>query len=94
MKKFLAIVGLLTVVATPAFAQSFTPGYGTGNELPSHYDANGHLVQDNGSQPAARANGDNAFAMAPGEKTNLDSDSPANTGGGSEGYNWNLDHNY
>jgi hypothetical protein len=94
MKKFLTIVGLLAVIATPAFAQSFNPDWGTGNELPSHYDANGNLVQDNASQPTARANGDNAFAMAPGKKTNLDANSPANTGGGSEGYNWSMTHDY
>ena len=89
MKKFLTIVGLLTVVATPALAQSFTPSFGTGNELPFSYQSTAK-----GTQSIAHATGDNAFAQAAGEKTNLDSDSPANTGGGSEGYNWNLDHNY
>jgi len=94
MKKILATMALLTVIATPAFAQSFTPSFGTGNELPSYYDANGHLVQGNASQPGARANGENAFAMAPGEKTTNDPYSPANTGGGSEGYNWSVAHDY
>jgi hypothetical protein len=84
MKKFLTIVGLLTVIATPAFAQSFNPDRGTGNVLPFAYAAD--------AQSNAYAKGDDAFAMAPGEKTNLDTYSPANTGGGSEGYNWYLAH--
>jgi opacity protein-like surface antigen len=92
MKKFLIIAGLLTVIATPAFAQSFTPSFGTGNVLPEYYDANGRLVQGIAPQSVARANGDNAFAMAPGRNANVDPDSPANTGGGSEGYNWGLSH--
>jgi len=33
MKKFLSTVVLLTVIATPAFAQSFDPDNGTGNVL-------------------------------------------------------------
>jgi opacity protein-like surface antigen len=97
MKKFLIVAGLLTVIATPAFAQDFIPSEGTGNVLPSYYDANGRLVQGVAPQSVARAKGDNtvnAFAMAPGGNANVDPDSPANTGGGSEGYNWNLDHNY
>jgi hypothetical protein len=34
MKKFLTIMGLLTVIATPAFAQSYTPEFGTANIAP------------------------------------------------------------
>jgi opacity protein-like surface antigen len=92
MKKFLIIAGLLTVIATPAFAQAFDPSSGTGNVLPYHWTSNGRLVRDIAPQPAPLANGDNAFAMAPGGSANVDTDSPANTGGGSEGYNWNLSH--
>ena len=33
MRKFLTIVGLLTVVATPAFAQSYDHDFGTGNVI-------------------------------------------------------------
>jgi hypothetical protein len=108
MKKFLTILGLLTVIATPAFAQNFTGTWGTGNVLPSYYDANGHLVQGIAPQAAARANGadafamapggttnaDDAFAMAPGGTTNADPYSPANNGGGSEGYNWSVAHDF
>ena len=89
MKKFLAIVGLLTVIATPAFAQTFVPSYGTGNVLPFAYPFTAHEVQS-----IARENGEQAYAMAHGEKTTNDPYSPANTGGGSEGYNWDLEHNY
>jgi opacity protein-like surface antigen len=98
MKKFLIMAGLLTVIATPAFAQDFIPSEGTGNVLPSYYDASGHLIQGVAPQTVARAKGDNAenaFAMAPrgnANNVNVDPDSPANTGGGSEGYNWNLSH--
>ncbi len=34
MKKFLTTFAVLTVIATPAFAQSFDPEAGTGNVLP------------------------------------------------------------
>ena len=37
MKKFLTTLAVLTVVATPAFAQSFDPDNGTGNVLPFSY---------------------------------------------------------
>ena len=33
MKKFLTTLAVLTVIATPAFAQSFDPEFGTGNVL-------------------------------------------------------------
>jgi opacity protein-like surface antigen len=84
MKKFLTIVGLLTVVATPAFAQAYDPDNGTGNviDVPAL------------EQQAGRADATSAFAQAPAKytarKTSVDPNSPAETGGGSEGYNWNL----
>jgi hypothetical protein len=37
MKKFLTTLAVLTVFATPAFAQSFDPENGTGNVLPFSY---------------------------------------------------------
>ncbi len=89
MKKILATMVLLTVIATPAFAQSFTATEGTGNELPFSYTSTAHDTQS-----IARASGENAFAMAPGQSVNHDAYSPANTGGGSEGYNWSLAHNF
>jgi opacity protein-like surface antigen len=89
MKKILATMVLLTVIATPAFAQSFNAQEGTGNELPFSYKSTAHDTQS-----IARASGENAFDMAPGEKVNTDPYSPADTGGGSEGYNWSLAHNF
>ena len=89
MKKFLTIVALLTVVATPAFAQDYISSNGTGNVLPFAYKS---TTQN--TRSVARANGNNAFAMAPGESTKLDAYSPANTGGGSEGYNWSVAHDF
>ena len=41
MKKFLTVVGLLTVVATPAFAQSYSHDFGTGNVSMAGFGAAG-----------------------------------------------------
>ena len=95
MKKFLTIVGLLAaVVATPAFAQSYAHDYGTGNVIDTPA-----LEQQNG-----RADANSAFAQAPGSEvsakhkvrvqSDVDPYSPAETGGGSEGYNWMLQNDY
>jgi hypothetical protein len=51
MKKFMIGVGLASLLAAPAFAQSYNPGYGTGNTVPM--------------QPFAATGGDAAFAYAP-----------------------------
>ena len=59
MKKFLAIVGLLTAVATPAFAQSFSHDFGTGN-----------VINEPALEQAGRTNANSAFAQAPETKTN------------------------
>ena len=85
MKKFLIVAGLLTVIATPAFAQSYVPEYGTANELPFAY-ASTHTPQMTAQTKAELAN------ASADEIVNRDPDSPANTGGGSEGYNWDLSH--
>jgi len=90
----IALLALTRLAATPAFGQSFSAGYGTGNVVPfnsagvalanaSHH-ADGH---------AARRNGLNSFAMEPRQQSQLSADSPAETGGGSIGYNENL-YNY
>ena len=80
MKKLLTIVGVLTVVATPAFAQAYIPSLGSGNLVPFTYQAT-----TNGSHAAADVRGDQAFAMAPGSLGN--GNSPTLTGGTSFGYN-------
>ena len=61
MKKFLTIAGLLTLVATPAFAQSFDPDSGTGNVRAFSYESTA-LRND---KTAARQHGLNSFAMRP-----------------------------
>lgn len=45
MRKFLTIVGLLTVIATPALAQGLSSGYGTGNTTPFAYGPDGKAHQ-------------------------------------------------
>lgn len=81
-----AILGLLS--ASPAFAQSFNRSDGTGNELPSYYDSQGGLHAGIASRPnqiVAHRSGLSAFASVSHGISN--SNSPANTGGGSIGYN-------
>ena len=51
MKKFLIVAGLLTVIATPAFAQSFDPDEGTGNALPFAY---GTQMEQRGNEAYAQ----------------------------------------
>jgi opacity protein-like surface antigen len=88
MKKLLIVLASLTVIATPAFAQSFNPSDGTGNVLPFSYPSQ----QD--TRAIAGPKGVQAYAMARDENVNHDPYSPANTGGGSEGYNWDMAHDY
>jgi hypothetical protein len=98
----IAALALTRLAATPAFGQSFSTGYGTGNVLPfnstvaapavaSHH-ASAHAAR-HASAHAARRNGLNSFAMEPRQQLQLGADSPAATGGGSIGYNENL-YNY
>ena len=85
MKKLIAIVAITaSVMATPAFAQSFDPDAGTGNVL--SFSSESTAQQNN--KIAGRQSGLDAFAMVPGTSSAAtDSNSPAVTGGGSEGYN-------
>jgi hypothetical protein len=57
MKKIFIVASLLTAIATPAFAQSFDPDMGTGNNVPFAY----------ASQAVAKK-GHSAFAQAPAGK--------------------------
>jgi len=68
-KLIAAVTVAVLGIASPAFAQSFTPSFGTGNEAQSYFDANGrdHLgaaPQDN-QQVAAHRSGLNAYASVP-----------------------------
>ena len=81
---------IITTVAkmafvSPAFAQSFDPEIGTGNVLMLNNQATVPR-----KQAAVRRSGIDAFAMTPRAQAGVASDNPANTGGGSIGYNENL----
>jgi hypothetical protein len=80
---------IITTVAkmalvSPAFAQSFDPEIGTGNVLMLNNQAVPH------KQTAVLQSGIDALAMAPRVQAGVASEDPANTGGGSIGYNENL----
>ena len=81
---------IITTVAkiafvSPAFAQSFDPEIGTGNVLMLNNQA---TVPH--KQVAVRRSGTDTLAMAPHVQAGVGSEDPANTGGGSIGYNENL----
>ena len=79
MKKFLTTFAVLTVIATPAFAQSFDPDNGTGNVLMQS------VPHD--SRTAVRQDALSAYAKAAFEGSFADSNAAQATGGGSTGYN-------
>jgi hypothetical protein len=84
MKKFLTTLAVLTAIAQPAFAQSFSPSpYGTGNVLPFTYQP----AAPQNDRIAAGQGGLDAFAMAPRHGSAVDLNGPASAGGGSRGYN-------
>ena len=82
MKKFLTTFAVLTVIATPAFAQSFDPDNGTGNVLQFS-----HKSTHNEGKTAVRQDAMRAYATAPFEGSVANSNAPSATGGGSAGYN-------
>jgi hypothetical protein len=87
----IAALALTRLAATPAFGQSFSTGYGTGNVLPFNSTVAAPAVASHhASAHAARRNGLNSFAMEPRQQLQLGAESPAATGGGSIGYNENL----
>jgi hypothetical protein len=65
----IAAVAVATIsIASPAFAQSFSRSWGTGNELPTYYDHEGGLhlgaaPQESNTQIAVKRSGLNAFAQ-------------------------------
>ena len=83
MKKFLTTLAVLTVFATPAFAQSFDPDNGTGNVLAFSHKP----TAPQNEKIAGGRSGLHSFAMVPGPGAAFNSNSPAATGGGSLGYN-------
>jgi hypothetical protein len=83
MKKFLTTLAVLTAFATPAFAQSFDPDNGTGNVLSFVHTP----TAPHDHKISLRQSGLHSYAMVPGPGSVFNSESPANTGGGSLGYN-------
>ena len=83
MKKFLTTLAVLTVFATPTFAQSFDPDTGTGNVLAFSHTP----TAPQNEKIAGGRRGLDSFAMVPSSRSTFDSESPQATGGGSIGYN-------
>ena len=88
MKKVLTTLAALTVITTPAFAQSFCTCDGTGNVLPFSHKG----TDPQNDRTALRQGALRAFAAAPGAGLIADPNAPAATGGGSVGYNEMLRH--
>jgi hypothetical protein len=90
MKNLLTTVAILTAIATPSFAQSFDPDWGTSKVLPFSRAMSPAAVQPR-HKVARQRQGADSFASFSGQRAN--SEDPALTGGGSAGYNANL-YNY
>ncbi len=95
MRRFVVAGALLAALsASPALAQAYNPGYGTGNVIldPPSWQAQ-KLAPANGGAFAyapARARAGNAFAYAAQRSYGINPNSPEATGGGSLGYNEHL----
>ena len=84
MKTYLAALAVLSVLATPSFAQSFDPETGSGNVLRFRPES---ATPQNG-RFSVRQDGLHARAMVPrAAAETFNPNSPASTGGGSVGYN-------
>ena len=94
--KIAILLTLATIgIASPAFAQSFDPDNGTGNVLSFNNQSTDSYAQmlpkiSAHKRATNRHDGLHAFAMAPRAQVGSVSDDPANTGGGSLGYNEQL----
>jgi hypothetical protein len=74
MKKLITIVAITaSVMATPAFAQSFDKDFGTGNVQSFSYGADG---SEQTGKIAGRQSGLDAFAKVPGTSSAADTYSP------------------
>ena len=68
----IAVLALTRLAATPAFGQSLSTGYGTGNVLP--FNTTGvapAIASHQANVHAARRNGVNSFAMEPRQQSHL-----------------------
>jgi hypothetical protein len=95
--KIAVLVTLAAIgVASPAFAQPFDPDIGTGNVLSLTDQSTASYAQAlpaisvHQKRVANRHEGHDAFAMAPRAQRGSVADNPADTGGGSLGYNEEL----
>ena len=85
--KLITIFTVATIgIASPAFAQSYDPDEGTGNLV-----AWSHQGTDSRKQAAINRNGIDAFAMVPRADMRDISNLPEHTGGGTLGYNQELE---
>jgi hypothetical protein len=96
-KSKLAIIAavLATTIATPAFAQSFSSEFGTGNALPFEYQSaapRSDRLDVRQNHVAVHRSGLQAYAMVPRSRATYDNSSNA-TGGASAGYEQML-HTY
>jgi hypothetical protein len=64
-KKIIAAVVFVTVIAAPAFAQSFNPEDGTGNVMPFAYAP----TDNSGNNAYARSSANSAYAQAAPKRT-------------------------
>ena len=84
--KLAVVLAVATLgLASPAFAQSFDPAIGTGNNTPFSYQQN-----VDGMPSAGRKLYDMVPSAASTASSTVNSNAPANTGGGSTGYNQEL----
>ena len=98
--KFATIVAAATIaVASPAFAQSFGSGAGTGIVWSTSGNEQANAVRT--GQSAARLDGlyalapaPHARAAAPRSRVTVDRNDPALTGGGSLGYNQTVERGF
>jgi hypothetical protein len=81
--KLALVVALAALFASPALARSFDGHHSIGREMTARH-AGAHHTHRNGL---------NAYASEQRPQSDVDSNSPASTGGGSLGYNQNL-YNY
>ena len=81
--KLALVVAVAALFASPALAQSFFGHQSIGREMGARHAGAHHAYR----------NGLNAYGSEPRPQSDVDSNSPASTGGGSLGYNQNL-YNY
>ncbi len=86
--KLVTVFTVATIgIVSPVFAQSFDPDQGTGNVVAYGYQGAGSH-----KQATSRWSGTDAFALAPSAEMRDVTNMPEYTGGGSLGYNKELEN--